>query len=321
MPVSCDYSRPAVRVSRLTRKFGDFTAVDDISFEVYRGEVFGFLGPNGAGKSTTIRMLCGIIRPTSGDGLVDGYSIARENEKIKLNTGYMSQKFSLYRDLTPYENLEFYSGIYGLKYQERKSRIGWALEMSGLGDRANDSTGELPVGFQQRLALGAALLHEPSTLFLDEPTAGVDPLSRRRFWDLIHRLSSSGVTVFVTTHYMDEAEHCHRVAFIDRGRLIKLDSPTALKKEQSTGKIYELIADNWKAVFDLLRKNRDRFGPVSLFGTAIHLGVPERKLSDLSSFLDSAGQSSVSINEVAPSMEDVFVSLLREKEVPGEDPR
>jgi ABC-2 type transport system ATP-binding protein len=215
----------AVEVRGLTKKFGDFTAVDNISFVVQKGEIFGFLGPNGAGKSTTIRILCGIIEPTAGEGLVDGFSILKEREQIKSITGYMSQKFSLYEDLTPYENLEFYGGVYGLKSKKRKERVEWALEMSGLESRRDDITSELPVGYRQRLALGASLLHEPSILFLDEPTAGVDPLSRRSFWDLIYKLSASGVTVFVTTHYMDEAEHCDRIAFIDRGRLIKLDSP------------------------------------------------------------------------------------------------
>ncbi len=307
-------ANPAVWVSHLTRKFGDFTAVDDISFEVSRGEVFGFLGPNGAGKSTTIRMLCGIIKPTSGNGSVDGFSVSTDSELIKLNTGYMSQKFSLYRDLTPYENLEFYSGIYGLNRRRRAERIRWAMEMAGLAERENDLTGELPVGYQQRLALGAAVLHEPSTLFLDEPTAGVDPLSRRRFWDLIHQLSSSGVTVFVTTHYMDEAEHCDRVAFIDKGRLIKLDSPSALKHEKTADITYELAAADWKSVFDLLRDNKDKFRAVSLFGTNIHLSLPADKFADVSSFLRSKGIEEFSIRQTMPSMEDVFVSLLREKD-------
>ena len=314
MPSNVGNTGPAVWVSHLTKKYGDFTAVDDIGFEVRRGEVFGFLGPNGAGKSTTIRMLCGIIKPTSGEGSVDGLSIKKDSGKIKLNTGYMSQKFSLYRDLTPYENLEFYSGVYGLNRSRQIERIEWALKMADLADRQSDLTGELPVGFQQRLALGAAVLHEPSILFLDEPTAGVDPLSRRRFWELIHLLSSSGVTVFVTTHYMDEAEHCDRVAFIDKGRLIRLDSPSALKKEEGAEKIYELIAADWRQLFDLLRKNSRRFGAVSLFGTSIHLSISDEKLPEVSSFIKAAGLECQSISQVVPSMEDVFVSLLREKD-------
>lgn len=310
MPDSHGISDPAVSVKNLTRMFGDFAAVDNIGFDVRRGEVFGFLGPNGAGKSTTIRMLCGIIKPTSGEGSVDGYSIHKDSERIKLITGYMSQKFSLYRDLTPYENLEFYSGVYGLSGDSQKRRIDWALDMAGLLDRKDDLTGNLPVGFQQRLALGAAVLHEPSILFLDEPTAGVDPLSRRSFWDLIHKLSSSGVTVFVTTHYMDEAEHCDRIAFIDRGKLIKLDSPAALKKEGDSENIYELVASDWRIAFDRLRKNRDRFGAVSLFGTNIHLSIPHEKSAEVSSFLTTEGIEFLSFKEIAPSLEDIFVSLL-----------
>jgi len=309
----------AVQVEDLTMKFGDFIAVDRISFEVRKGEVFGFLGPNGAGKSTTIRMLCGIIRPTSGDGKIGGYSIRRENDSIKLITGYMSQKFSLYHDLTPYENLEFYSGVYGLSESGRRERIQWALEMSNLTERKDDLTGNLPVGFQQRLALGAAILHEPSVLFLDEPTAGVDPLSRRRFWELIYDLSSSGVTVFVTTHYMDEAEHCDRIAFINRGKLIRLDSPTALKHTDSAEKIYEITSENWRTVFDLLRRNRENFGPVSLFGTAVHISMIPDKKDALAAFFARNNISDLSIMEIAPSLEDVFISNLRSGQGEGND--
>ncbi|MEE9553715.1 MAG: ABC transporter ATP-binding protein [candidate division Zixibacteria bacterium] len=318
MPDDRVLSGPAVSVTNLTKRFGDFTAVDDIGFDVCRGEVFGFLGPNGAGKSTTIRMLCGIIKPTSGEGVVGGYSIRKDSDRIKLNTGYMSQKFSLYRDLTPYENLEFYSGVYGLPGNRRRERISWALDMAGLTNRKDDQTGDLPVGFQQRLALGAAVLHEPSILFLDEPTAGVDPLSRRSFWDLIHKLSSSGVTVFVTTHYMDEAEHCDRIAFIDKGKLIKLNSPSALKKEEGMERVYELVTDNWRTAFDLLRKKRDRFGAISLFGTNIHLNLQPEKLAAVTSYLKSEGVEFSPINEIAPSLEDIFVSLLRSDDETGD---
>lgn len=303
-------SGPAVSVDRLTRKFGDFKAVDNVSFDVFRGEIFGFLGPNGAGKSTTIRMLCGIIKPTSGDGRVGGFSIRDQSDRIKLITGYMSQRFSLYHDLTPYQNLEFFSGVYGLAGNLQKERIEWALRMSGLGDRRDDLTGDLPVGFQQRLALGAAILHRPSILFLDEPTAGVDPLSRREFWRLIHDLSSDGVTVFVTTHYMDEAEHCDRVAFIDKGKLIKLDSPSALKRQAGGEKIFELKTENWRGAFDLIRRNTGKFGKVSLFGSDIHLSSTEEAVSDLPSFLRDAGIGVVSFREISPSLEDVFVSMM-----------
>ena len=301
----------AVEVSGLTKKFGDFTAVDDISFRVRRGEIFGFLGPNGAGKSTTIRILCGIIEPTSGEGLVDGLSILHEQTKIKAITGYMSQKFSLYEDLTPFENLEFYGGVYGLGAKKRKERVEWALEMSDLKSRRDDLTSDLPVGYKQRLALGASLLHEPSILFLDEPTAGVDPLSRRSFWDLIYNLSASGVTVFVTTHYMDEAEHCDRIAFIDSGRLIKLDSPDRLKKTDLAANIIEIQSTDWLRTFNILRKETDRFGEVSLFGTAIHLNFRGTDYGVVADFLKSENVEIESIRQVVPSLEDVFVTLLR----------
>ena len=304
----------AVKVQNLTKKFGDFTAVDDISFEVKKGEIFGFLGPNGAGKSTTIRILCGIIGPTSGEGFVHGYSILKEQGSIKRTTGYMSQKFSLYEDLTPYENLEFYGGVYGLDSNARKDRIEWALNMSDLSGRRDDLTSGLPMGYKQRLALGASLLHKPSILFLDEPTAGVDPLSRRSFWDLIYELSRSGVTVFVTTHYMDEAEHCDRIAFIDRGKLIRLDSPTALKQIDLTATIIEIITDDWMRTFNLLRDKKDVFGEVSLFGTKIHLSFAGDDYSRVKAFLNENNIGIKSLRPVVPSLEDVFVSLLKPKE-------
>jgi ABC-2 type transport system ATP-binding protein len=303
-----------VAVEGLTKKFGDFVAVDDVSFHVKRGEVFGFLGPNGAGKSTTIRMLCGILKPTAGDGFVEGNSIREESDRIKMITGYMSQKFSLYHDLTPYENLEFYSGVYGLDRDSRRERITWALEISGLMERKDHLTGNLPAGYQQRLALGAAILHEPSILFLDEPTAGVDPLSRRDFWDLIYRLSSSGVTVFVTTHYMDEAEHCDRVAFIDKGRLIKLESPAAMKSEKRPEKIFEIKVAEWKPAFDLLRKDKTTTGRVSLFGTDIHLSIRSERRDYIESILRESGIEVISFREITPSLEDVFVSTLQSED-------
>ncbi len=302
---------PAVCVEGLTKKFDDFVAVDNISFEVGRGEVFGFLGPNGAGKSTTIRMLCGIIEPTAGEGSVGGYSILKERSKIKLITGYMSQKFSLYDDLTAAENLEFFSGVYGLSGRERRDRIEWALSMSNLGDRRNDLTGNLSGGFKQRLALGAAILHNPSILFLDEPTAGIDPLSRRAFWDLIYELSSSGVTVFVTTHYMDEAEHCDRIALIDEGQLIRLDTPSGLKRSAATGRIYEISISDWRYGFDLLRGEEMRFGKSSVFGSKIHLDYIGEDIKQVRYFLTAQGIDEVSIREVTPSLEDAFVTVLR----------
>jgi ABC-2 type transport system ATP-binding protein len=300
----------SVSVKNLSKRFGTFLAVNDVSFNVRRGEIFGFLGPNGAGKSTTIRMLCGIIAPTSGDGYIDGHSILTDRGNIKLISGYMSQKFSLYGDLTPAENLEFYGGVYGLPASDRKERISWALEMSGLIDRSNDLTAQLPAGFKQRLALGASILHKPSVLFLDEPTAGVDPLSRRDFWDLIYNLSADGVTIFVTTHYMDEAEHCDRIAFIDKGALIKLDTPTGLKSFERKGAVYEIISSQWIELFNFLRARSD-MGSVSLFGTSIHLDTAVLNESQLKSILDQEGIMISSIKKIDPTLEDVFVSLMK----------
>jgi len=224
---------PAVTLTSLTRRFGDFVAVNQISLSVPKGEIFGFLGPNGAGKSTTIRMLCGILEPSSGNGMVAGFDVAGQAELIKENIGYMSQKFSLYEDLTVAENIAFYGGIYRLPAKELAERADWVIEMAGLTERRNSKAGELSVGWRQRLALGCALLHRPPIIFLDEPTAGVDPLNRRRFWQLIHNLAAEGVTIFVTTHYMDEAEYCDRLALIYRGELVAVGTPLELKRQQA----------------------------------------------------------------------------------------
>lgn len=221
----------AVEVAELVRRFGDFVAVDRITFHVEKGEIFGFLGPNGAGKSTTIRILCGLLAPTSGRATVAGYDVGSQPEEVKKHIGYMSQKFSLYDDLTVEENLEFFGGIYGVPRGSRAERIGRALETAALGERRREMTRNLAGGWKQRLALGCALLHEPPIVFLDEPTSGVDPLARREFWSRIHRLSEAGRTIFVSTHYMDEAEQCDRLALMHQGRLIALDAPAALKRE------------------------------------------------------------------------------------------
>jgi ABC-2 type transport system ATP-binding protein len=221
----------AVVVENLEKRFGGFVAVDRISFEVARGEVFGFLGPNGAGKSTTIRMLCGILAPSGGRGTVAGFDIRTQPEQIKANIGYMSQRFSLYQDLTVEENIDFFSGIYCIPAEKKRQRKEWVIEMSGLAGHRRQLTSVLSGGWKQRLALGCAILHEPPIVFLDEPTSGVDPISRRRFWDLIYELSGRGVTIFVTTHYMDEAEYCHRLGLIYRGGLIALGTPHTLKTE------------------------------------------------------------------------------------------
>ncbi len=233
----------AVEVENLVKRFGDFVAVDNVSFTVRRGEVFGFLGPNGAGKSTTIRILCGLLRPTSGVGHVSGFDISTEPETIRRNIGYMSQKFSLYDDLTVEENIDFFSGIYGVADERRDERKAYALRMADLEDRRSTMTRLLAGGYKQRLALACAILHEPPVLFLDEPTSGVDPIARRKFWELIHQLSSAGQTVFVTTHYMDEAEYCHRLALMYQGRIAALGAPAELKQQMGLGSMEEVFVE------------------------------------------------------------------------------
>lgn len=244
MPLKGD----AIRVEKLEKRFGSFVAVNQVSFSVRQGEIFGFLGSNGSGKSTTIRMLCGILTPTAGEGSIAGYDIYRETEQIKATIGYMSQKFSLYEDLTPFENIRFYLGIYGVPTVQWKERTAWILETTQLQAVRNRATRELPPGWRQRLALGCALLHRPSLLFLDEPTSGVDPLTRRHFWDFIRQLAAQGMTVFVTTHYMDEAEYCDRVAIMSEGKIVALDTPTALKAQYA--------ADSMDGVFLKIARNR-----------------------------------------------------------------
>jgi ABC-2 type transport system ATP-binding protein len=235
--------QPAVEVQGLTRRFGDFVAVDSLSFSVPRGEIFGFLGANGAGKTTTIRMLCGLLLPTSGTGRVAGYDLFRDFERIKLRIGYMSQRFGLYDDLTVAENLEFYGGVYGLRRREIARRVGELREAIELGEHSAKLVGSLPLGWKQRVALGAALLHDPDIVFLDEPTSGVDPASRRNFWLLIYRLADQGRTVFVTTHYMDEAEYCSRVAVMKLGRIAEIGNPRAMKERYGARSMQEVFIE------------------------------------------------------------------------------
>jgi ABC-2 type transport system ATP-binding protein len=310
----------AVDIRDLVKAFGSFTAVDHISLRVQKGEIFGFLGPNGAGKSTTIRMLCGILMPTSGEGWVGGFDIFREPEKIKQTIGYMSQKFSLYEDLTVEENLDFYSGIYRLPKRTRLERKEWALDMAGLKDRRKGLPQTLAGGWKQRLALGCAILHQPSILFLDEPTSGVDPLSRRRFWDLIYEMAGRGVTVFVTTHYMDEAEYCDRLALIDQGRIIALGTPETLKTRSMPETVWELETDRLN---DALMALKEKVGvdvepslrEVAVFGNTLHIIAEKDK--DLSrsipSFLSGRGITPRRWERIEPSLEDVFVSLVEER--------
>jgi ABC-2 type transport system ATP-binding protein len=301
---------PAVVVENLVKRFGKFTAVDGISFSVPRGEIFGFLGPNGAGKSTTIRMLCGILTPTSGRGKVAGFDIVTESERIKERIGYMSQKFSLYEDLTVEENIDFYGDIYGVPAARLAERRQWILGMAQLTERTHALAGDLAVGWKQRLALGCALVHEPEILFLDEPTAGVDPVSRRAFWDLIHGAAGQGVTVFVTTHYMDEAEHCDRLGLIYGGRLIALDAPRALKKQGVGGLLVEIAAEPLMTAVDALA-GLPTVHDATIFGAAVHAVVAdEAALPDLRTALEQAGVTVGRIDPIAPSLEDIFVSLI-----------
>jgi ABC-2 type transport system ATP-binding protein len=307
----------AVEIQDLVKVFGKFMAVDHISLVVKKGEIFGFLGPNGAGKSTTIRMLCGILGPTSGKGWVGGFDIYRETEKIKQNIGYMSQRFSLYEDLTVEENLEFYAGIYRLPPTTKLERKEWALRMAGLKDRESSLTHTLAGGWKQRLALGCAILHRPSILFLDEPTSGVDPLSRRRFWSLIYEMAGAGVTVFVTTHYMDEAEYCDRLALIDRGKIIALGTPGELKTRHMPEAVWELKTDNSAESLNVLQSKAGTFresplSDIAVFADTLHVVAP--KEIDLSSYIPpllvAQGITVKSLQRIEPSLEDVFVSLV-----------
>jgi len=299
----------AVEVHNLRRTFGAFTAVDGIDLSVPEGQIFGFLGPNGAGKSTTIRMLCGLLMPTGGSGTVAGFDIIAQPEEIKKRIGYMSQKFSLYEDLTVEQNIDFFSGIYGVAVEKRAARKEWVLEMAGLMTKKGSLTKSLAGGFKQRLALGCAMLHEPPLLFLDEPTSGVDPLSRRNFWNRIHTMSRSGVTVFVTTHYMDEAEYCDRLALIYRGRIIAEGAPSELKERAMGRDVLEIDVDRPSDAMELLSgEGIDS----AIFGTLLHVTV-ERGAEDalrITGVLESAGFRVRGTEKVMPSLEDVFVNLI-----------
>jgi ABC-2 type transport system ATP-binding protein len=304
-----------VNVSDLTKKFGDFTAVDRISFRVKEGEIFGFLGPNGSGKTTTIRMLCGLLPPTSGAGTVVGWDISTQQSSIKPEIGYMSQKFSLYNDLTVEENLDFYGGVYGLRNSQLGTRKRWALEMAGLTGREGAMTRELSGGWKQRLALGCAILHEPSVLFLDEPTSGVDPISRRTFWDLIYNLSSRGVTIFVTTHYMDEAEHCNTLGLIYNGRLIAHGSPASLRSNMRAGQMLEVACPQ---PLRALRRIKQMDGVLSagLFGDRVHVLVEDTNqlMCEIESALAGDTYPAQQITPIPFSLEDLFVTFIEMEE-------
>jgi len=303
---------PAVVVEELVKRFGSFTAVDRVSFSVPRGQIFGFLGPNGAGKSTTIRMLCGILAPSAGSGRVAGFDINRESEKIKTRIGYMSQKFSLYEDLTVEENITFYGDIYGVPPRRLRERMAWILEMANLADRRRALTRELAMGWKQRLALGCAMVHEPEILFLDEPTAGVDPISRRQFWELIFAVAGQGVTVFVTTHYMDEAEHCERIALIYGGRLIALGSPRELKKEYAAGTLLEVEAVPLMTALAAL-DTEPAAVESAVFGVTLHVvAAGPEAAAPIRATLERAGVEVRRIEPIIPSLEDVFVGLIEQ---------
>ena len=301
-----------IEVRELTKRFGKFTAVDRVSFSVSKGEIFGFLGPNGAGKSTTIRMLCGLLSSSAGTALVGGYDINKESERVREHIGYMSQKFSLYRDMTVAENIAFYGGVYGLRGERLREREEYVVRMAGLAGLEGQLTGQLSGALQQRLALGCAVLHEPPILFLDEPTSGVDPISRRLFWDLIQGLARDGVTVLITTHFMDEAEFCGRIGFISGGRLIALDTPSVLKK----GAVQEDLFEVDLASFRGAREKMDGLPHVlatSYFGARLHVFC-ERGLmaaGDLRGELQSRGLEPRSVEAVSVTLEDAFIRLVQ----------
>jgi len=301
-------SEPAVAVRELTRRFGDFTAVDRVSFAVAPGEIFGFLGPNGAGKTTTIKMLTGLLAPSAGEGQVAGHDIVGERPAIRQSIGYMSQLFSLYADLTVAENIAFFAGLYGVTGERFAARRAWVLAMAGLEEAAGRPTGELSLGWKQRLALGCAVLHEPPILFLDEPTSGVDPIARRRFWDLIYGLADGGTTVFVTTHYMEEAEYCHRLALMNRGRLIALDSPAGLRSATSEP-LFAVRTDDPLAALAAL-DGAPGITRAGLFGRDLHVTASDAAggRDTIAHRLAGAGVPLRSLDAIEPSLEDIFIA-------------
>ena len=302
----------SIEVNKLTKRFGKFTAVNGISFNVQQGEIFGFLGANGAGKSTAIRMLCGIIEPTSGDAMVGGYSVLKEPDKVKLQIGYMSQKFSLYNDLTVEENINFFGGVYGLYNSKLAERKKWVLKVAYLEGKEKLLTASLPGGIKQRLALAIAVIHQPKIVFLDEPTGGVDPISRRNFWDLINDLSQSGVTVFVTTHYLDEAEFCNTITMINAGNIVASGSSKDLKSKYLTNTILEVECEKVVDALDILSKEK-WVDETSIFGNFIHVSVKDETEGRRLINRILAGEHSINIkriDKIVPTLEDVFIYLL-----------
>ncbi|WP_313165034.1 ABC transporter ATP-binding protein [Sedimentibacter sp.] len=303
----------AIEINNLTKIFCDFTAVNSVSFNVKKGDVYGFLGPNGSGKTTVIRMIMGLITPTSGTGKVLGYDISTENEKIRSHIGYMSQKFSLYEDLTVEENLDFYAGVYNVPKNKIKDKKKEILEMADLVGKEHMITSNLSGGWKQRLALGCSIIHEPDILLLDEPTGGVDPIARRQFWDIIYDLSKKGVTILVTTHYMDEAEHCNFIGFLYYGNILSLDTPNDMKEKVIDGEIVEIKVDDTLKSIELL-KTMEKVRDASVYGAGIHvLTEPNMDLNELKVFLLKNNVEIHNIKKVKPTLEDVFVFLV-EKE-------
>jgi len=305
----------AVEVKDLVKTFGDFVAVDHISFQVGKGEIFGFLGPNGAGKSTTIRILCGLLAPSGGSASVVGFDVAKEPETVRRNIGYMSQKFSLYDDLKVEENLDFFSGVYGVPKEIREERKRYVLRMGGLGEQRGMMTRLLPGGWKQRLALGCAILHQPPILFLDEPTSGVDPIARRGFWELIYQLSGTGHTIFVSTHYMDEAEYCHRLALMYRGKIVALDTPENLKKALPLHALFQLESSNIPDSMKALEADPAVLD-VAVFGSGLHVMLkdPASSSARIRNDLEQRGIEIRLLEPILPSMEDVFVALIEAEE-------
>ena len=305
----------AVETDNLVKRFGDFVAVDRVTLKVDQGEIFGFLGSNGAGKSTTIRMLCGLLGPTSGTARVAGFDVSTQAEAVKKTIGYMSQKFSLYDDLTVEENIDFFAGIYSVPSSRRPQRKEFVLEMAGLEEQRRRMTRLLPGGWKQRLALGCAILHEPAILFLDEPTSGVDPMARRSFWDLIYQLSAAGHTVFVTTHYMDEAEYCHRLALMHRGRVIAAGPPESLKDGLRSMTLMHLDSSDLVGSMKALAR-QEGILEVAVFGSGLHISVRDASVDAerIRSLLSEQGIRVDRLEVIRPSMEDVFVALIEEEE-------
>jgi ABC-2 type transport system ATP-binding protein len=308
-------ARNAIEVEQLTKRFGDFTAVDHISFEVRQGEIFGFLGANGAGKSTAIRMLCALLTSTSGTARVGGYDINTHPEKVKESIGYMSQKFSLYEDLRVEENIDFFGRVYGLSESEIRERKHWVLTMAHLQGKEHVITGTLPVGWKQRLALGCAVLHRPKIVFLDEPTSGVDPVMRRRFWELINDYSAEGMTVIVTTHFLEEAEYCNDIAFINAGKIIAGGGPQELKREHIKNPILEIQCSNVIEAMTCIEKEPWAL-ETSVFGTNLHVSVENEKAAKVKirSVLGTRNIDITAIERITPSLEDVFIYLLDQEE-------